>query len=58
MKTILYADVLASAVQNLDKIPPTVAGALKAYLECREINGHQRKPDWIQDGIQHKNGVN
>lgn len=57
IKTILYADVLAMAVQNMTEIPPAVSGALKAYLDCREVNGHAQASTYV-DGIQYKNGIN
>lgn len=58
IKTIMYADVLALAVQNLADIPPHLLGALKAYQSCREVNGHLRFSDYGQDGMQYKNGAN
>jgi|GEM_PF-5493631 len=58
VKTLLYADVLASAVQGLEQIPPALVGPLRAYLECRQINGHSRQTGFPQDGLQYKNGDN
>lgn len=58
VKTILYADVLANAVQNLPSLPPTLVGPLKAYLECREVNGHLNTNQHGGDGLQYKNGIN
>jgi hypothetical protein len=58
IKTILYADVLASSLQNVDDLPPSVSGPLKAYLSCREANGHARHSNSGIDGLEYKNGVN
>lgn len=58
IKTIMYADVLAMAVQNLDEIPPSLQGALKAFLSCRQANSHLNVSQHGQEGMQYKNGVN